>query len=95
MKTFASLLIALVLATSSAQAACYAAVKATTENPLRLYQGVVEISDAACGNPALAAQEAAPKVASAGLSFGRVIATFGPSELDARRANAGDFFIRR
>lgn len=95
MKNLAALLLFFVLVTGPAHAACYAAVKATSNNPLRLYQGVVQISDAACGNTSRAERDAAPAVQAQGLIFGNVIATFGPSELDRWTSVAKDFFLRR
>lgn len=95
MKLIVPLLLALALVTGPAHAACFAAVKATSNNPLRLYQGVVQVSDAACGNNAQAESDAAPAVQAQGLIFGNVIATFGPSELDRWTSVAKDFFLRR
>ena len=83
-----------VLAGGAANAACYADYKAKMDNPLRLHYGVVQVSDAACGNAGQAQAEVAAKVARGGWTLLNVVSTFGEGGLNQRRASAGEFFLR-
>jgi hypothetical protein len=83
----------LALAAGPAAAACYADYRARTENPLRLHYGVIEVPDAACS-----VSEAAPliaqRIAADGWQLLQVISVFDASGLDARRSDAGAYFLR-
>lgn len=83
-----------VLAASAAQAACYADYKAKMDNPLRLHYGVVQVSDAACGNPGRTQAEVAAKIARGGWTLLNVVSTFREGGLNQRKASAGEFFLR-
>lgn len=75
-------------------AACYADYKAKQDRPLRLHYGVMEISDAACGNTRAAAQQIGPRLSRAGWTLLNVMGTFGPEGLKGRKASAGEFYLR-
>jgi hypothetical protein len=85
-------IIALVVALP-AHAECYADYKAKQDNPLRLAYGVAQVSDGNC-DPGSAANELAPRLASAGWELLSVMSTFGPEGLGERQASAGDHFLR-
>lgn len=79
-------------------AACYADYKAKQDarqdGPLRLHYGVMEISDAACGDTRAAAQQIGPRLSRAGWVLLNVMGTFGPEGLKGRKASAGEFYLR-
>ena len=86
---------ALILALgTAAQAACYADYQAKTDNPLRLHYGVIELSEAACANRARATAEAQTRLAAGGWTLLSILSTFGAEGLNARRADAGQNFLR-
>lgn len=86
---FVSLMLAL-----PASAQCFADYRAKRENPLRLHYGVVQIPQSACGNAGAAAAHIRPRLQQDGWIFLDILSTFGPEGLDARRARAGEFFLR-
>ena len=88
-----SILVAgLACASTAATAACFADYKAKMDNPLRLHYGVIEIPDAACSVDA-AFGVIAPRVAQGGWELLEVMSVFDASGLDARRADAGQFYL--
>ncbi len=74
-------------------AVCFADYKAKMDNPLRLHYGVIEISDQACSVGA-AFGVIAPRVAAGGWELLEVMSVFDESGLDARRGDAGQFYLR-
>ncbi|MCU4652419.1 hypothetical protein N8I71_06225 [Roseibacterium sp. SDUM158016] len=92
---FRMTLIAAALATAAGpvSAACYADYRARTDDPLRLHYGVIAIPDAAC-SVADAAPVIAQRIAAEGWQLLQVISVFDDSGLNARRADAGAFFLR-
>ena len=89
-----SLLVAALALPTGAGAACYADYKAKQDDPLRLHYGVIELPDPACTDMSRARQEVARRIAEGGWELLAVEGTFDASGLDARRASAGDFFLR-
>jgi len=81
------------LSASPVWAACYADYKAKQDRPLRLHYGVIEIPQSAC-NPAAAAQVIAPRISADGWRLLNVVSVFDDAGLAARRASAGDYFLR-
>ncbi len=77
-----------------AQAGCFADYKAKREKPLRLHYGVVQITDAACGNKNRAAEEVSARLAGQGWTLLNIVSTFGDKGLEKRKESAGDFFLR-
>lgn len=93
----APFVLALVLigaAATSSQAACFADYKAKRDAPLRLHYGVIELRDAACRNTGAAERAIKRRIAGDGWTLLTVLSTFGPEGLQARRANAGEFYLR-
>ena len=90
-------LLTIVLALSlsgTAQAACYADYQAKTDNPLRLHYGVIQLSDAACNSTEQAKIEADSRLRAGGWTLLTILSTFGNDGLNARRADAGQNFLR-
>lgn len=90
----AAALVFTVVVASAAQAACYADYKAKRDAPLRLHYGVIALPDRACGNTAAAARIIQRRIGRDGWTLLTVLSTFGDEGLRARRANAGDFYLR-
>ncbi len=86
-------LLALTLAGPGA-AACYADYKAKRDKPLRLHYGVIELRDAACGDPRRARAEIAQRLAAERWDLLTVMSIFGRDGLGQREQNAGTFFLR-
>jgi hypothetical protein len=94
MKKLSIYIVAISLALSAgAHAACYADYKAKRDNPLQLHYGVVKISDGACGS-ADPSRTIAQRIARDGWTLLTVLDTFDDSQLDRRRGNAGQYFLR-
>lgn len=75
------------------QAACFADYKAKMDDPLRLHYGVIEIPDEAC-TVATAFGVIAPRVAAGGWELLEVMSVFDESGLEARRTDAGPYYLR-
>ena len=75
------------------QAACYADYRASMDNPLRLHYGVIELPDTAC-SVAAAGPVITQRIAAGGWELLQVISVFDDAGLDARRADAGTYFLR-
>jgi hypothetical protein len=87
-----ALMLAFGVLPAAAEAACYADYKAKQDSPLRLHYGVVQLSGQCA--PAAAAAEAAPRLAAAGWTLLTVLSVFDETGLEARKADAGQFFLR-
>lgn len=94
MKNISIYIVAFTLALStSANAACYADYKAKRDNPLQLHYGVIKLSNGACTseNPS---STIASRISRDGWTLLNVLGTFDDSQLDRRRGNAGQYFLR-
>ena len=91
MKTLA-LLLSLLLVAGGAQAGCYADYKASRGQTLELQYGVAQIFGECSVDGAWA--ELVPRLAADGWQLLEVMATFDESGLEARRASAGQYFLR-
>lgn len=94
-QTVRSLLAAMVIALGPlpAFAACYADYRAAERGGSGLHYGVIELPDDACSTDA-AAPEIARRIAAGGWQLLQVISVFDDSGLDARRSDAGTYFLR-
>ena len=92
-RTPLSIALALVATVSAANAGCYADYKAKQDDPLRLHYGITQLSDAACSKGAATAK-LTPALARDGWTLLNVISVFDDSELAAKEANAGQYFLR-
>lgn len=81
------------LSTGPAMAECYADYRAKMDNPLRLHYGVIEVPADACSVRA-AAPVIASRIAQGGWELLQVVSVFDQSGLAARRADAGEYFLR-
>ena len=77
----------------AASAACYADYRAQRAEPFGLHYGVIEVPDNACSVGA-AAPVIARRIASEGWQLLQVISVFDDSGLDARRSDAGAYYLR-
>ena len=79
-----------------AEAACFADYKAKKQDgPLRLHYGVVKLSDGGCPGQGQAASAIAGRIARDGWALLSVVSLFeDEGELEARRGEAGDYFLR-
>ncbi|KIN63101.1 hypothetical protein Z946_1964 [Sulfitobacter noctilucicola] len=76
-----------------AQAAdCFADYKAKQDDPLRLHYGVAQVNGPC--DPASAAAEIGPRLASQGWTLLNIVSTFGPEGLDERKGSAGPNYLR-
>lgn len=92
MRTFLSSILASVVLTGAAQAACYADYKAKQDNPLRLHYGVAEIrGDCSVRS---AESELSGRLASHGWELLNVLSVFDDANLDDKKDSAGDYFLR-
>jgi len=76
-----------------AAAACYADYRAQKDDPFGLHYGVIAIPDNACSVGA-AAPVIAGRIAAEGWQLLQVISVFDDNGLDARRSDAGAYFLR-
>ena len=84
---------ALALLAAGPAQACYADYRAKMDTPLRLHYGVIDLPDTACSVDAAAAVIAG-RIAAGGWELLQVVSVFGEDGLAARRADAGDHFLR-
>lgn len=77
-----------------ASAQCYADYRAQQSSPVRFHYGVVQLPNSACGNAGAAANYLRPRLAQSGWTLSNVLSTFGPEGLEAKRRNAGQFYLR-
>jgi hypothetical protein len=83
----------LALVAGPAASACYADYRAQKSDPFSLHYGVIEIPDSAC-SAAAAGPVIAGRIAADGWELLQVISVFDAGGLDARRADAGAYFLR-
>ena len=93
---FIALLLACLLLPALAEAACFADYKAKKqEGPLRLHYGVVRLGDGACPGRNQAASAIQGRIAADGWALLSVVSLFeDEGELEARRGEAGEYFLR-
>ncbi|GGL81842.1 hypothetical protein [Wenxinia marina] len=93
MRSLLALTFALVAAAATAaDAACYADYKAKQDGPLRLQYGVYEVRGDC--SPRAARAELQPLLLADGWQLLEVVSVFDESGLEARRADAGEYFLR-
>lgn len=83
---------ALALASTVANAACFADYKAKRDDPLRLHYGVAEIRGDCAPGPA--AEELQPRLDAAGWELLNIVSVFGDEGLEERKDSAGEFHLR-
>jgi predicted dinucleotide-binding enzyme len=94
MKRMLTTILLVALMTGAANAACYADYKAKKDAPLRLHYGVIEVSEAACGDSARAKREVSERVSRSGWTLLNVMSVFDASGLQQRKQSAAEYFLR-
>ena len=97
MKRIANSLLAVCLfigTASTASAACYADYKAKREDPLRLHYGVVQINAEPCSMSKAVSDNVSKRVAAGGWMLLQVQSVFDETELEAKKRDAGEFYLR-
>lgn len=84
----------LAFSASNASAACYADYKAKKEDPLRLHYGVVEINAQPCQMSGAVSLAVAQRVAAGGWELLQVQSVFDETGLEAKKRDAGEFYLR-
>jgi hypothetical protein len=79
---------------TTAHAACYADYKAKQDNPLKLHYGVMKLSSGDCGGVGNPKAVVSQRLSQNGWKLLNVMGTFDDSQLDRRRGNAGQFFLK-
>lgn len=79
---------------SSASAACFADYKAKQENPLRLHYGVVEVNVQPCQMSSAVSDNVSRRVAAGGWMLLQIESVFDKTGLEARKRDAGEFYLR-
>lgn len=74
-------------------AACYADYRARMDNPFRLHYGVIELPMSSCSVGA-ATSIVSGRLSSNGWVLLQVVSVFDDAGLAARRADAGEYFLR-
>lgn len=82
------------LTLTPAHAACYADYKAKKDDPLQLHYGVMELPGNACASRNAAANAIAGRLATAGWTLLNVLSIFDGSQLQGKKADAGQYFLR-
>ena len=83
-----------VMSASGAIAACYADYKAKQESPLRLHYGVIEVASQPCQMSRAVTNAVAKRVAAGGWELLQVQSVFDETGLEAKKRDAGEFFLR-
>lgn len=97
MKHATRIILAAVLALTSANAssaACYADYKAKRENPLKLHYGVIQLDVSPCQMSNGVTKMVTDRVAKGGWTLLQVQSVFGDDQLEAKKRDAGEFFLR-
>lgn len=77
-----------------AQAACFADYKAKQENPLRLHYGVVEVNAQPCQLSGAVTDQVNQRLAKGGWTLLKVETVFDETGLEAKKRDAGEFYLR-
>ena len=91
---FAVSMVLVTVASTMAEAACFAEYKAKQDDPLKLHYGVISLPDQACANPKALRRAVQQRIAADGWTVLTVMSTFDETGLEMRRQNAGEFFLR-
>ena len=86
--------LAALLFAGAAQAACYADYKAKQENPLRLHYGVIALDLSPCQMSNTVTKMVGDRVAKGGWTLLQVQSVFDDGELEGKKRDAGDYFLR-
>ena len=81
-------------AAQTAAAACFADYKAKQEKPLRLHYGVVEVAIQPCRLSRAVTDHVAQRVSAGGWTLLKVETVFDETGLEARKRDAGEYYLR-
>ena len=73
---------------------CYADYKAKQDNPLRLHYGVVEVNVQPCQMSGAVSDKVSQRVAAGGWMLLQVESVFDETGLEAKKRDAGEFYLR-
>ena len=91
---FSIVFLTALIAGTAADAACYADYKAKRDNPLRLHYGVVTVKGSTCAPSPKITADVTRRLATAGWTLLQVESVFDETALDAKKADAGEYFLR-
>ncbi len=86
--------LAVFLAAGPASAACYADYKAKKENPLKLHYGVIQLDAEPCQMSKALANTAKNRLVGSGWTLLQVRSVFDERSLEAKKKDAGAYFLR-
>jgi hypothetical protein len=93
-----AVVVGLTATTGFAQDACYADYKAkrveASAGQLELHYGVARVDGAICGDRDALADNIAARIAVDDWTLLRILSTFSQDKLEAKRADAADYFLR-
>jgi len=79
---------------TGAIAECFADYKAKQEDPLRLHYGVVEVNVQPCQMSGAVSDKVSQRVAAGGWMLLQVESVFDETGLEAKKRDAGEFYLR-
>ena len=88
------IMLAVFLAASPVSAACFADYKAKKENPLRLHYGVMQLDVEPCQMSKAVANTVRKRLADGGWTLLQVRSVFDERNLEAKKKDAGAYFLR-
>jgi hypothetical protein len=86
--------LAFALLATPAAAECYADYKAKQGDPVKFHYGVMQLADASCGDQGAAQAEVKSRLNAAGWQLLKLQSIFGSDQLNQKKADAGEFFLR-
>ena len=84
----------LALCATSADARCFADYKAKQDEPLRLHYGVIELMIDPCEVSPAVEKDVSSRIGADGWALLQIVSTFDESEVEGKRDDAGDYFLR-
>jgi hypothetical protein len=86
--------LAVFLAAGPVSAACYADYKAKKENPLKLHYGVMQLDAGPCQMSKAIANKVKNRLSHGGWTLLKVRSVFDERSLEAKKKDAGAYFLR-
>jgi len=86
--------LAVFLAAGPVSAACYADYKAKKENPLRLHYGVIQLDAGPCQMSKAITNAVKNRLSNGGWTLLKVRSVFDERSLEAKKKDAGAYFLR-
>jgi len=89
-----AVMLAVFLAAGPASAACFADYKAKKENPLKLHYGVMQLDVEPCRMSKAVARTVNNRLSRSGWTLLQVQSVFDERSLEAKKKDAGAYFLR-